>query len=57
MLQKAVNFSATTELEKVLNHSNVLFVVVATPSLDSGRYDHSQIDNLVQALQSYGQQT
>ena len=57
MLQKAVNFSATTNLEKVLNHSNVLFVVVATPSLDSGRYDHSQIDNLVEALQSYGQQT
>ncbi len=49
-LQKSTNFSATTDLSSAVNHSNVLFVVVATPSLANGRYDHSQVETLCDKL-------
>lgn len=55
-LKNSQNFKATTSLEETLNHSNVLFVVVATPSLENGRYDHSQVDSLVEKLKSFGKQ-
>jgi UDPglucose 6-dehydrogenase len=50
------NFEATTDLDKALAHSNILFVVVATPSLLNGRYDHSQIEGLVEDLKLRGAQ-
>lgn len=53
-LSKSKNFHATTDLKKSLEHSDVLFVVVATPSLDNGRYDHAQLDKLIERLESYG---
>ena len=40
--------------ELALDHSNLLFVIVATPSLESGRYDHSQIEGLVTAIKGLG---
>ena len=55
-LKASNNFTATTSLEKAIEHSNVLFVVVATPSLENGRYDHSQVDALVNNLESLGKQ-
>jgi len=50
------NFKATTDLKKTVDFSDVLFVVVATPSLKSGRYDHSQVDTLVEKVKSFGVQ-
>ena len=50
------NFEATIDLDKALGHSNILFVVVATPSLANGRYDHSQIEGLVENLIARGPQ-
>jgi len=44
------NFVATTEIKTGLEHSDVLFLFVATPSLNNGRYDHSQIDRVVSQL-------
>ena len=41
------NLSATTNLEECVNHSNIIFIVVPTPSLPDGRYDHSFIDKVV----------
>lgn len=55
-LRAAKNFKATTSLEQAVNHSNILFVVVATPSLENGRYDHSQVDTLINNLESLGKQ-
>lgn len=55
-LKNSKNFIATTSLEEAVDHSNVLFVVVATPSLDSGKYDHSQVDNLVEKIKLLGKQ-
>ena len=56
MLRSASNFSATTSVEAATNHSNIIFVVVATPSLPTGRYDHTQIDELVDVLEGFGKQ-
>ena len=55
-LQSSLNFRATTNIEKVIEHSDVLFVVVATPSLDNGRYDHSQVDSVLDKLENLGPQ-
>ena len=55
-LEESVNFIATTSLDDALHHSNMIFVVVATPSMSSGRYDHSQVDALVTLLKERGPQ-
>jgi len=56
MLRDAANFKVTTDIEKTLHHSDILFVVVATPSLENGRYSHTQVDNLVNSLKEFGVQ-
>lgn len=56
-LQRANLFLATTDVDLALSHSDVIFLAVATPSLPDGRYDHSQIDALVDLLISKGVQT
>ena len=53
-LKQTTNFRATTNLIEVVNFSDIIFVVVATPSLPNGRYDHSQVDNLVVKLELMG---
>jgi UDPglucose 6-dehydrogenase len=53
-LKSSTAFRATTDLKETIEFSNVLFVVVATPSLANGRYDHSQVDSLVESLISFG---
>jgi UDPglucose 6-dehydrogenase len=55
-LEKCTNFHATINLAKGVAHARVLYAVVATPSLPNGRYDHSQVDNLVSSLQALGAQ-
>ena len=55
-LNNCTNFIATTSLKDALHFSDILFTVVATPSLNNGRYDHSQIDSLVENLISFGKQ-
>ena len=56
MLQDSVNFKATTSLEAIMHHSNIIFVLVATPSLENGRYDHSQVDSVMTQLKAFGYQ-
>ena len=55
-LANSKNFVATTNLANALEHSDYIYVVVATPSLANGRYDHSQVDSLVEDLSVYGEQ-
>ena len=55
-LLQSTNFKATTDLKKTVDYSDILFVIVATPSLENGRYDHSQIDALVQKIKKFGAQ-
>lgn len=53
-LKNSKNFIATTNLDEAILHSNIIFVVVATPSLPNGKYDHSQIDALVERIKHFG---
>jgi len=53
-LQESKNFTATTSLKEAVDHSDVLFVIVATPSLQNGRYDHKQVDNLINSIEMLG---
>ena len=55
-LQNTVNFRATTDLKETVNHSNILFLLVATPSLSNGRYDHKQIESVIGQLILMGHQ-
>lgn len=56
MLTSANNFTASTDVDQGLEFSDILFVLVATPSLDNGKYDHSQIDKLADQLIKRGRQ-
>ena len=47
-------FTATLSLEECVNFSDLVFVVVATPSLTNGRYDHSQVNKVVDEILSLG---
>jgi nucleotide sugar dehydrogenase len=53
-LSASNNFTATTSLSEAVNHSDMLFVVVATPSLENGRYDHRQVDSLINSIEMLG---
>ena len=55
-LKSSKKFKATTSIKKSVEFSNILFLFVATPSLESGCYDHSQIKSVVSQLKSLGEQ-
>ena len=52
-LEQSKNLTATTEIKMAMDHSDVLFIFVATPSLPNGRYDHEQIESVVKQLVQY----
>jgi len=51
LLQNSTNFFATTSLEESVSFSDTLFVVVSTPSLKNGGYDHTQVESIVSGLE------
>lgn len=44
LLKQSKKFEATSDVSKLLNESDVVFIVIQTPSKDSGEYDHQYID-------------
>lgn len=54
-LKNSNNLIATTDISKSLDN-DVIFITVATPSLPSGKYDHKQIDDVINKLLKYGKQ-
>jgi len=54
-LKDAKNFNATTEL-KQSQESEVIFILVDTPSLPNGKYDHSQVESVIEQLVKFGKQ-
>lgn len=46
-LKRSRNFLALTNVEFALKHSDFIFILVATPSLLNGSYDHSQVDRVI----------
>ena len=53
-LINAENFTVTKDLKIGLDHSDIIFLFVATPSLLNGKYDHSQIDRVVSKIRKFG---
>ena len=49
-LKSSKHFYPTTDLRHAVFCSDIIFLVVATPSLPDGKYDHSQIESVVQKL-------
>lgn len=54
LLKQAKNFTATTDLKRALEHSDVLFCVVATNTLVDGHYDHTVLDRLCDSIMEFG---
>jgi nucleotide sugar dehydrogenase len=55
LLRASLNFTATSHIQEVLTDDvKVLFVMVATPSLPDGAYDHAQIERVAGALINFG---
>ena len=55
-LKKCKNLRVTVYLEEAVSHGDVLFVTVRTGSLSSGKFDHSQVEQLMGYLKSLGVQ-
>ena len=56
LLKKSKNLKASSSNVDAVQHSNFLYVVVATPSLPNGEYNHSYVDSLVEEVISLGKQ-
>jgi len=54
MLNDSEYFIFTTDLKQCVNHSDIIFVTVATPSLSNGRYNHKAIDRVVDNIIQLG---
>ena len=52
-LKEACNIEATTDNKKVIAECDVIFTLVATPSLDDGSYDMSNVWNVVRDFQEF----
>ena len=50
LLKEAKNFKATTDNKEVIEQSDIIFTLVATPSLEDGSYDVSSVDDVVDDL-------
>lgn len=56
LLINSKNFKATNSIFDGINYSDFIFLVVATPSLMNGKYDHSQIENVISEITKLGPQ-
>ena len=56
LLSKSTNFVATTNINRYVDHADIIFVTVASYSEPDGRYDVSQVDSVVSSLKSLGRQ-
>ena len=55
LLISSANFNATAVLNEVLNNEYpLLFIMVATPTMPDGSYDHTQVERVIAALTSFG---
>lgn len=53
LLRSVTTFRATTDLKETLNHSDVVFIVVPTPSGEN-HYDHSILSSLLLSIRDTG---
>jgi nucleotide sugar dehydrogenase len=53
-LSKAVNFEATTDNKRVIKECDIIFTLVATPSLTDGSYNVSAVYEVIRDIQTAG---
>ncbi len=53
-LKESICFEATTNFEETINFSDIIFITVKTTSLIDGKYDCSQVDNVINSIISAG---
>jgi len=54
LLERSDNIEFTTDNERVIKECEIIFTLVATPSLEDGSYDVSAVDDVVSDFQKYG---
>lgn len=54
-LRKSNNLLFTTDFLKAIQN-DIIFIVVKTPSTNDWKYDHSQVDDVIEKIKSYGPQ-
>ena len=54
LLERSDNIDFTTDNERVIKECEIIFTLVATPSLSDGSYDVSAVDDVVSDFQKYG---
>ena len=54
LLERSHNIDFTTSNERVIKECEIIFTLVATPSLSDGSYDVSAVDDVVSDIQKYG---
>jgi nucleotide sugar dehydrogenase len=53
LLAKSINIDFTVDNHSVISNCDIIYVMVATPSLDSGDYDMSAVWNVVRDMQNH----
>ena len=56
LLWAAKNIEFTTDNKKVINESDIIFTLVATPSLETGDYDVSAVERVVKEIAESGKE-
>ena len=54
LLERSDNIDFTTDNNRVIKECEIIFTLVATPSLEDGSYDVSAVDDVVSDFQKYG---
>ena len=54
LLERSDNIDFTTDNNRVIKECEIIFTLVATPSLSDGSYDVSAVDDVVSDFQKYG---
>ena len=54
LLERSDNIDFTTDKDRVIKECEIIFTLVATPSLEDGSYDVSAVDDVVSDFQKYG---
>ena len=57
LLSDSTRIDFTTDNDKVIQECDIIFTLVATPSLDDGSYDVSNVDDVVSDFQRLGWKT
>jgi UDPglucose 6-dehydrogenase len=54
LLSESKNFTATTDFAQAVDHGDLIFVTVRTESEPDGKYDHSQVESVLDSIRALG---